>query len=146
MQTFLPYPDFEKTACSLDRMRLGKQRVETFQILKALRDESNGWRNHPATRMWDGYEDALAVYGIAICQEWIGRGYKDTMLERFEDRLTRNRKHVHYPWWIGDEDFHISHQSNLVRKMPEFYEPQFPGIPNDLPYVWPVEERLVILA
>lgn len=146
MQTFLPYSDFKKTARSLDRMRLGKQRVETFQILKALRDESNGWRNHPATRMWDGYEDALAVYGIAICQEWIGRGYKDTMLERFEARLTRNRKHAHYPWWIGDEDFHISHQSNLVRKMPEFYEPQFPGIPNDLPYVWPVEERLVILA
>jgi hypothetical protein len=91
MQTFLPYSDFEKTARSLDRMRLGKQRVETFQILKALRDESNGWRNHPATRMWDGYEDALAVYGIAICQEWIGRGYKDTMLNSI--RLIR------IPYW-----------------------------------------------
>jgi hypothetical protein len=126
---------------------LGKQRVETFQILKALRDESNGWRNHPATRMWDGYEDGLALYGTAICEEWIGRGYKDTMLERFTSVLPPyNRKYIEMPWWLGDEDFHISHQSNLVRKMPEFYEPQFPGVPNDLPYVWPVQERLVILA
>ena len=32
MQTFLPEEDFYKTAQSLDRQRLGKQRVETLQI------------------------------------------------------------------------------------------------------------------
>lgn len=36
MQTFLPYEDFEQTASVLDRQRLGKQRVETLQLLKAL--------------------------------------------------------------------------------------------------------------
>ena len=34
MQTFLPYPDFARSAAVLDRQRLGKQRVEVLQILK----------------------------------------------------------------------------------------------------------------
>lgn len=41
------------------------------------------------------------------------------------------------PPWLGDEAFHRSHQSNLLRKLPEHYGPLFPGVPDDLPYVWP---------
>ena len=33
MQTFLPFPDFQQSAAVLDRVRLGKQRVEALQIL-----------------------------------------------------------------------------------------------------------------
>ena len=36
MQTFLPYPDFKKSASCLDYKRLGKQRVEGLQILNAI--------------------------------------------------------------------------------------------------------------
>ena len=36
MQTFLPVPGFEDGARLLDSPRLGKQRVETLQILRAL--------------------------------------------------------------------------------------------------------------
>ena len=36
MQTFLPYRNFRKSLQSLDDKRLGKQRVETFQILNNL--------------------------------------------------------------------------------------------------------------
>lgn len=36
MQTFLPFADFSKSAACLDDKRLGKQRVECLQILKAL--------------------------------------------------------------------------------------------------------------
>lgn len=36
MQTFLPYTDFKSCARVLDDKRLGKQRVECLQILKAL--------------------------------------------------------------------------------------------------------------
>lgn len=39
MQTFLPYADFAQSAASLDMMRLGKQRVETYQILQKLLNE-----------------------------------------------------------------------------------------------------------
>jgi hypothetical protein len=140
MQTFLPYPDFGKSAYVLDYRRLGKQRVETFQIIRALNGETRGWRNHPAARMWDGYEDGLALYGLRMCQEWKRRGYKDTMTERFREMLTgKNLEEIALPSWIGDRDFHISHQSNLVRKLPEFYRPLFPDVPDNLEYVWPVQ-------
>jgi hypothetical protein len=36
MQTFLRVADFERSAGLLDSARLGKQRVETLQILRAL--------------------------------------------------------------------------------------------------------------
>ena len=83
MQTFLPYDSFTKTAQCLDYMRLGKQRVEAYQILRVLTGESQGWKNHPAVKMWKGYEYALTWYGYVICSEWIMRGYKDQMLHKF---------------------------------------------------------------
>ena len=53
MQTFLPYPDFAESARCLDRQRLGKQRVETAQILRCIvENRTGGWANHPAVRMW----------------------------------------------------------------------------------------------
>ena len=135
MQTFLPYADYTKSAEVLDYRRLGKQRVETKQILHVLLNENErkGWRNHPAVKMWKGYEGALARYGAAMCQEWIRRGYKDTLLPYFEARMTDQVS----PEWVGNEAFHISHQSNLVRKFPEYYQKFFEGVSGDLPYVWP---------
>ena len=35
MQTFLPYENFAASAAVLDNKRLGKQRVETLQVIKA---------------------------------------------------------------------------------------------------------------
>ena len=81
MQTFLPYPNFEKSIKTLDYRRLGKQRVEAFQILNILlnRTKSSAWRNHPAVLMWRGYENALKIYLNLCISEWISRGYKNTM-------------------------------------------------------------------
>jgi hypothetical protein len=42
------------------------------------------------------------------------------------------------PPWLGDEAFHRSHRSSLLRKDPEHYGPLFPEVPDDLEYVWPV--------
>lgn len=138
MQTFLPYRDFTHSAQVLDRQRLGKQRVETMQIMKAL-VLGVGWVNHPATKMWAGYESALLEYQEAVVQEWCARGYKDTCLEKtktlYREHAT-HRAHI-MPPWLGREDFHLAHQSNLLRKNPTHYEHLFPGVSNDLPYVWP---------
>lgn len=83
MQTFLPYPDFAESARCLDNRRLGKQRVEAYQILRALErfddPQRPGWRNHPAVLMWRGYEDALRLYMNATITEWTGRGFRNTM-------------------------------------------------------------------
>ena len=64
MQTFLPHTDLKKSLQSLDYKRLGKQRVETHQLLNVLlnRTKTKGWRNHPICKMWKGYENALKLY------------------------------------------------------------------------------------
>lgn len=144
MQTFLPYADFSKSAQSLDYKRLGKQRVEAYQIIRAITGEANGrgWTNHPATNLWRGYEGTLAVYGQVMCMEWINRGYNDTMLSRFANYIL-NFDTFDLPPIIGNTAFHLSHQSNLIRKDPEYYRPIFGAdIPDNLPYVWAVELQL----
>jgi Pyrimidine dimer DNA glycosylase len=136
MQTFLPYPDFIKSAACLDRKRLGKQRVEVIQILAALNNPNYGWQNHPAVKMWRGHSSALAIYGMAMCSEWTNRGYADTCYDRI--RWYRRPK-AQLPSWMGNEAFHASHRANLLRKDPLHYH-QF-GWAEDpaMPYVWPVE-------
>ena len=62
MQTFLPYPDYAASAKVLDRQRLGKQRVENLQIIKALLDPTYGWQNHPAVKMWRGHIISCLLY------------------------------------------------------------------------------------
>jgi len=135
MQTFLPYPDFRESAQVLDYRRLGKQRVEAMQILKALRGETKGWVNHPATKMWCGYEDALGLYMNVMIREWISRGYNNTMeLYDFGDRLGEL---IDLPPWFGDPEVHASHRANLLRKDPEYYGAFNWTEDPSLPYVWP---------
>ena len=85
--------------------------------------------------MWRGCEHALAIYGWATCDEWLQRGYVDNCRMEFVEAM---RGPLIVPSWLGDADFHRSHQSNLIRKLPVHYGPLFPGVPDDLPYVWPV--------
>jgi hypothetical protein len=138
MQTFLPVPDFAETARILDDARLGKQRVEAFQIIRTLDGVTKGWRNHPAVRMWRGYEPALIEYGLVICAEWEARGYADTVRGKLAEHQRETGGPLVSPPWIGDEALHASHRSNLLRKDPEFYGRYRWTEPPDLPYVWPV--------
>lgn len=138
MQTFMTHERFAETAKSLDYKRLGKQRVEAYQILNSLTGKSNGWLNHPATKMWQGYEWQLANYGYEICNEWIERGFRDSLEIRFWTFMHENQEsHLPKPWWCRDSLLHLTHQSNLVRKAPEYYQY---GVPSNIPYVWPEPE------
>lgn len=142
MQTFLPSPSYTESARMLDYRRLGKQRVETKQILLAMSKTSGGWVNHPATKMWRGHELELACYGLAMCDEWINRGYNDTLRKFFADAISQyeedNRNPLPPPW-LGDERIHASHRSNLLRKDREFYSQYRWAEDDTLPYVWPVD-------
>ena len=80
MQTFLPDPSYAKSAAYLDYKRLGKQRVEVKQLLLALgyrvgehyTTTPSSWVNHPACKMWRGYEQSLVKYGIVV---WLQRQF-----------------------------------------------------------------------
>ncbi|MDQ1633770.1 MAG: hypothetical protein QOJ32_579 [Frankiaceae bacterium] len=144
MQTFLPYADFTASSVVLDDRRLGKQRVETFQILRALTWPEYAWKNHPAVRMWRGFIPALVAYGLANCGEWVRRGNADTVensLLVFTDGRRPDPAELavagQLPPWVGLPLLHLSHRSALVRKQPEFYRPLFGDVPDDLPYLWP---------
>src|SRR5215213_5369972 len=78
MQTFIPYSNFAESLRVLDLMRLGKQRVEVIQIVRALTVPGYAWSSHPAVLMWKGYEEALGRYGLTMCDVWIERGFGDT--------------------------------------------------------------------
>ena len=145
MQTFLPYSDFRRSAASLDLRRLGKQRVETLQILRALTFDDYGWRNHPAVTMWTGFTEALVAYGIAVTRQWQRAGFNDTVLPQIVEfaapqpvRTQQQLKALgQLPSWLGQRAVHRSHQAALLRKDPEHYTSQFPQVDQDLPYVWP---------
>jgi len=173
MQTFLPYSDFLESARALDPIRLGNQRNEGYTLLRAnclgplcckecggrlsfhqgsrycvvcgiSRTKRTGWYCHPACKIWRGYDGALSLYCVAICEEYVRRGYPDEVRSKLqalrEEFPERDILHPEapLPLWIGDEEFHTAHQSNLLRKDPEFYGSVFPSdIPRDLPYFWP---------
>lgn len=144
MQTFLPYSRFDLTARRLDRARLGKQRVEAGQILRTLLGWSDGWAEHPAVRMWRGYEVALFAYLQIMRDEWAARGYRNDKTDAFMATVRESgellRRSILPPPWLGDRAFHLSHRSNLLRKAPEHYRQYWPRLRADLPYVWPTNE------
>lgn len=135
IQTFLPLPDFQESAKVLDNKRLGKQRVEAYQIMRVLAGLTKGWRNHPAVLMWRDYEPALYEYGRIVCVEWRERGFTDNLYDKFPNAR------VITPKWLGDMRLHISHQANLVRKDPEYYRRYFPEVDENLPYYWVSKEK-----
>jgi hypothetical protein len=148
VQTFLPYPDFRRSAEALDAKRLGKQRVECLQVLRGLTVPTYGWRHHPAVKMWRGHEEALGRYTFTVCEVWTDNGRADTVAATMTAELAalglaaiRSQAELAeagaLPGWLGDEDFHRAHRSALLRKDPDHYRPLFGDVPNDLPYVWP---------
>ncbi|HZA74691.1 MAG TPA: MSMEG_6728 family protein [Propionibacteriaceae bacterium] len=156
MQTFTPYADFEQSLRTLDLRRLGKQRVEVIQIVRALTVPGYAWSSHPAVLMWKGYEEALGRYGLTSCKVWTERGFGDSCaatitadlraagiaeIRSYEELKTADA----LPPWLFDESVQRSHRSSLLRKDPEHYGPLFPpDTPRDLDYVWPVRSPAVI--
>ena len=149
MQTFLPFPEFDRCAEVLDARRLGKQRVEVLQILRALTRERYGWQAHPVVRMWSGHEEALGAYGLAVCRAWRARGHADTCEAKIRAELAaagvgdpRDQADLdeagRLPPWLGNEVLHRSHRAALLRKDPDWYGPRFLDAPDDADYLWPV--------
>ncbi len=154
MQTFLPHRSFGASASALDSKRLGKQRVETMQIMMALVDNGGlrgGWTKHPASRMWHGHLGWLMAYQDAFCREWTEiRGFRDSCWRKTLANLSRDEQGlrdwkniregkaelVDRPWFLDSPALRQSHRDNLVRKAPETYLPLFGPLRSDLSYPW----------
>jgi hypothetical protein len=115
-----------------------------MQIMRALLVPGAGYSNHPVTKMWGGHEESLLHYQEAICHEWVDvRGYQDTCLEKtytiFETYAPMWGTNDDVPFWFGDVELHLAHQSNLVRKNRDYYKPIFPNVQEGLEYIYPVD-------
>ena len=134
MQTFLPYPDFKKSAECLDDRRLNKQIIEAKIIYNIIKENRiiGGWINHPATKMWRGHDEALALYFNECLKEWKKRGHN----HKYEEIEINKNVKIEMPLWFGRENFHSAHRSNLLRKMPEYYGKFGWKEPDNLPYLW----------
>jgi hypothetical protein len=132
MQVFLPDSNFATCAEVLDTKRLVKQLLEGRQIMTILANESpsGAWRNHPAVKMFKGYERTLYSYLFAIKDEMVNRGYKwQTNWEVIQDTYIRNfiNQKQETPEWMLNNQFEsviITHRGRLHAKAPELY-PQY---------------------
>ena len=138
MQIFLPYENMYESLMSLDNKRLGKQRVEAYQIISAITQRPKldgtpykGWLNHPCTVMWREYLSALKVYYNYSIDVWVSRGFKNTM-----EYEPIHEDEVELPPFIGNEKFHASHRSNLLKKDFDFYSKHGWTDDPSNPYVW----------
>jgi hypothetical protein len=142
MQTFLPYKQFDKSAKALDSKRLNKQILECYQILKVLSnpDPRAGWRNHPAVKMWRGYEHQLLNYTYSMVREANKRGIKtDKNVSNIVALVASESIHwgQEYPEWLNDdilvERLTTSHKANLYKKDPVYYFDFFSSVAESNP-------------
>jgi hypothetical protein len=77
--------------------RLGNQAYNECKVLI-----TGGWPNHPASKMWRGYEPALAIYALSLLKELKlrGRDYPK-WFDFYNEILAPIRTQIHMPPWLG---------------------------------------------
>jgi len=141
MNVFLSGPSVVQSFERLDRLRLGKQRVELKQILLAL-ENGGAWSSHPATKMWTGCRGFVAKMGVTCCLVWRARGYKDSLLPWFTVKAEEWSRECVAPQWLetarekGDCEFFEHVRGNLIRKDSR-YNKFWPNTQPREGYTWP---------
>lgn len=131
MQTFLPYPSYKKSAKTIDPSRLGNQAYRECKTLI-----NGGWKYHPASKLWKGYERELCKYALACLCELKRRGKHYPRHIKFFKEKGKSFPITGKPPFIGNKAFHEAMQSNLLRKDKEYYSKFGWSVPDNLPYIW----------
>lgn len=137
MITWLPFVDFKDSAWILSDSHLKEQRWDAKRIILTLEGHipNKDWRTLPEVRMWEDYPEVLALYGFVACTEWCRRHGRCNVRSFFALRVPKHDFEV--PEWLGDEEIHLSHQSNLIAQQPERYSRVWPEVPGHLNLVFP---------
>lgn len=138
MQTFLPHADFQASADCLDPVRRWKGVLEARQLVGTLRGKHKGWANHPAAKMWRGYEFALMEYHntmyLTVVRE---KTHRIRAFNVYDLRHLAGGVPIEMPPWLGMSEVHDSHKSRLLQKDYAFYRRYGWSVPMDLEYFWP---------
>lgn len=145
LRTWLPSSTFVTSASVLHDEEVHRVRQHTLFILEVLAGRNQHMKHNPVVTMWRGSELMLVSYGVTMCREWRTRGHDDKLESRIYAYADEALEHAVFspeangnkPWWLGNDGFHLSHQSNLVALRPEFYGKAWPSVPAGLPMVTP---------
>lgn len=121
MQVFVPYSDALRVAKEMacDKRRYNKQIVECNQIIKAIKGETEAWKNHPICHQYKKYLEWLEWYrDLFVYYKEGGYNDKDTNL----NFILLNSPRL--PSFLFCQDYLNSHKRRLYQKSPELY-PQF---------------------
>ena len=88
-------------------------------------------------KMWLGHEYHLGLYLLAGWQVLLERGKEYVELRKRIETEMAKHSDTGAPSWLGNEAFHASHRSNLLRKNPTWFSQFGWAEPPDLPYIWP---------
>jgi hypothetical protein len=157
MQTFMTRKSYHRSMHDLDDKRLINQFEEAMQLARVIGGLTDGYRNHPAAKMWMTYDHALNVYIHNTIQERVlrwGQRYNRSRPGAVDpwvrmDELSRELREANGPLppyevppWFEDLDVLRSHRSNLLRKLPGHYGHMWnEAISDDWPYLWPIIDR-----
>lgn len=155
MQTFLLHENHQITARMLDYKRLGKQRLESTQLMDVLLrkagllvDGKSGWDNHVAVGYWYRENDslnflpALIQYTDVMIAEWINRGYKNTIdTSKWKQIVAENQDkfqlNPNAGLWNEKIDLIIeSHRARVLQKDTNYYMAKFLEFDIPVPENW----------
>jgi hypothetical protein len=145
MMTWMTRMSFFDTAADLKLNELALAFVEAESLFNEMiygdAAEEVGPAPLPLTKMWYGYEPALAAYaitaGATLVAHGVGTGVRTVELARTVDGLRANGDPAELvmPPWLTDTDVLRSHRSNMMRRWPDRYS--WSKTPPNMPYIWP---------
>lgn len=144
MITWMTRMSFLDTAQDLGDALLAQTERESLELLEALLGQRDLEPQHAVgSKMWTGYEPALAAYICSLSSVLALRGLPSPSLPLRAKALivslqrTENAPYEPPPW-LGDVTVLSSHRSNLVRRWPAEYSGAWKGTPELWPYLVPV--------
>lgn len=156
IQTWLPLPSFENSIAALHINELKMQRLHVIELLEFFHDpeesslpllyEDHGLTDdHSLVQMWRGYELQLIEYGMELCEKYGSiRGKPDPLLAKLSvhlDWANTDDSPMTKPNWFGDIDFHLSHQSALLKINNNHYGKFFLW-DGDRPLIYPKSDHI----
>lgn len=145
VNTFLVYPNFTKSARTLDDKRLFKQVVEAKQIIECIlakrQGKEVGFANHPAVIQWERHLNCLKYYYNCHLRQVLRKAKWNTSMKFYKI----NNSKIRIPWFVKCPHFYYSHRASLLRKDPIFYSQKYFLVPDayhDVGYFWPSHHTL----
>jgi hypothetical protein len=108
------------------------------EIKETLNDAKAVLRGKTPAEEWEGYEEALDLYGVYLGLEYRFRGHPRKAYDFFNSELTNRRlrrrpmkRRTNLPHWMGADSVHVEHRQALIKRDPDYYIAKFREVRAD---------------